>query len=113
MISKNLYLNLLVRVLLIVILSVLSGYLVASGKALRISLICLLVTTILTVNLITLLNATNKKIRYFFDSVRNDDSNLFFPVDEKNKTVREIYMSMNKVNEQIQNLKIENRNQEQ
>jgi len=113
MISKNLYLNLLVRILLIVILSVILGYLIASGKALRISLICLLVMTILTVNLITFLNATNKKIKYFFDSVRNDDSNLFFPVDEKNKTVREIYMSMNRVNEQIQKLKIENRNQEQ
>jgi two-component system nitrogen regulation sensor histidine kinase NtrY len=113
MISKNLYLNLLVRVLLVVILSVLLGYLIASGKSLRISLICLLALTILTVNLISFLNATNKKIKYFFDSVRNDDSNLFFPVDEKNRTVLEIYRSMNRVNEQIQKLKIENRNQEQ
>lgn len=112
MISKNLYLNLLVRVLLIVILSILLGYLIASGKSLRISLICLLALVILTVNLISFLNATNKKIKYFFDSVRNDDSNLFFPVDEKNMTVREIYRNMNKVNEQIQKLKIENRNQE-
>lgn len=112
MISKNLYLNLLVRVLLIVILSILSGYLIASGKSLRISLISLVTMTILTVNLITFLNATNKKIKYFFDSVKNDDSNLFFPVDEKNMTVREIYRNMNKVNEQIQKLKIENRNQE-
>ena len=40
MISKNLYLNLLIRVLFIVILSVLLGYLIATGKSLRISLIC-------------------------------------------------------------------------
>jgi two-component system nitrogen regulation sensor histidine kinase NtrY len=113
MISKNFYMNLLVRVLLIVFISVLSGYLIATGKSLRISLICLLTLTILTVNLISFLNSTNRKIKYFFDSVRNDDSNLFFPVDEKNKTVREIYRSMNRVNEQIQKLKIENRNQEQ
>lgn len=113
MISKNLYLNLLVRVLLIVILSVLFGYLIATGKSLRISLICLLVIVILIINLISFLNVTNKKIKYFFDSVRNDDSNLFFPVEEKNKTVREIYISMNRVNDQIQKLKIENRNQEQ
>jgi nitrogen fixation/metabolism regulation signal transduction histidine kinase len=112
MISKNLYLNLLIRVLLIVILSVLLGYLIASGRSLRIFLICFLALAILTANLISFLSSTNKKIKYFFDSVRNDDSNLFFPVEEKNKTVREIYRNMNKVNEQIQKLKIENRNQE-
>jgi two-component system, NtrC family, nitrogen regulation sensor histidine kinase NtrY len=113
MISKNLYLNLLIRVLFIVILSVLLGYLIATGRSLRISIICLSALAILTVNLISFLNTTNKRIKYFFDSVRNDDSNLFFPVDEKNMTVREIYRSMNRVNEQIQKLKIENRNQEQ
>lgn len=113
MISKNLYINLLIRVLSIVILSILLGYLIAADKSLRISLICFLAITILTINLLSFLNGTNKKIRYFFDSVRNDDSNLFFPVHEKNTTVKEIYKSMNRVNQQIQKLKIENRNQEQ
>lgn len=113
MISKNLYINLLIRVLSIVILSILLGYLIAADKSLRISLICFLAITILTINLLSFLNGTNKKIRYFFDSVRNDDSNLFFPVQEKNTTVKEIYKSMNRVNQQIQKLKIENRNQEQ
>jgi nitrogen fixation/metabolism regulation signal transduction histidine kinase len=96
-----------------VILSVLLGYLIAADKSLRISLICFLAVVILTINLVTFLNSTNKKIRYFFDSVRNDDSNLFFPVHEKNPTVKEIYKGMNRVNQQIQKLKIENRNQEQ
>jgi len=113
MISKNLYFNLLVRVLPLVALSVLSGYLIATGRSLRFSLICFVAIAILTANLISFLNVTNKKIRYFFDSVRNDDSNLFFPVEEKNKTVKEIYRNMNRINEQLQKLKIENRNQEQ
>ena len=112
MLSKNLYLNILMRVLLLVILSVLLGYLIASGKSLRISLVCFVVLVILTVNLISFLNTTNKKIMYFFDSVRNDESNLTFPVNEKNRTVREIYRNMNRVNQQIQQLKIEIRNQE-
>ncbi len=113
MISKNLYINILVRVLTIVILSVIFGYLIAAGKSLRISLLCLLAIAVLTVNLIAFLNATNKKIKYFFDAVKNDESNLSFPVQEKNRTVREIYKSMNGVNQQIRKLKIENRNQEQ
>ncbi len=112
MLSKNLYLNILMRVLLLVVLSVLLGYLIDSGKSLRISLVCFVVLVILTVNLISYLNTTNKKIMYFFDSVRNDESNLTFPVNEKNRTVREIYRNMNRVNQQIQQLKIEIRNQE-
>jgi nitrogen fixation/metabolism regulation signal transduction histidine kinase len=67
----------------------------------------------LTANLIIFLNGTNRKIKYFFDSIRNDDSSLSFPVEEKNKTVKEIFKNMNRVNEQIKRLKIENRNQEQ
>lgn len=113
MISKNLYVNILVRVLLIVIISVCLGWLVASGKSFRLSFIFMLTILILTVNLILYLNSTNKKIKYFFDSVRNDDSSLSFPEEEKNVTVKEIYKSMNRVNQQIQQLKIENRNQEQ
>jgi nitrogen fixation/metabolism regulation signal transduction histidine kinase len=45
--------------------------------------------------------------------VRNDDSNLSFSVDTKNSALRELYHSMNRVNHQIQQLKIENRQQEQ
>jgi len=113
MISKNLHLNLLVRVLIIVLLSVLAGYLIASDKSLRITILCISAVIIITVNLIHFLNSTNKKIRYFFDSVKNDDSSLHFPENEKNKTVSEIHKSMNRVNEQIRNLKIEIGKQEQ
>ncbi len=113
MISKNLYINLIVRVLIIVILSVLTGYLITTGKSLRINLICILAIVVMTINLIYFLNGVNRKIRYFFDSIRNDDSSLSFSVEEKNITVKEIYKNMNRVNEQIKKLKIDNRNQEQ
>jgi two-component system nitrogen regulation sensor histidine kinase NtrY len=112
MISRNLYINIILRVIVIVVLSVLLGYLIVKGQSLRISTICFLAIVIMTISLISYLNATNKKIGYFFDSVRNDDSSLSFPVDEKNRSISAIYKSMNRVNEQIQHLKIENRQQE-
>jgi two-component system, NtrC family, nitrogen regulation sensor histidine kinase NtrY len=112
MISRNLYLNIVIRVSLIVILSVLLGYLIVKDQSLRFSLICFLTIIILTISLISYLNTTNKKIGYFFDSVRNDDSSLSFPMVEKNSSIMEIYKSMNRVNQQIQHLKIENRQQE-
>ncbi len=113
MISRNLYINIIIRVLLIVFLAVTLGYFISAGQSLRLSLICFLTIVILTISLISYLNTTNKKIRFFFDSVRNDDSSLSFPVNSKNKSFRELYQSMNKVNQQIQQLKIENSHQEQ
>lgn len=113
MISKSFYFNILVRILLIVILTIFLGYFIFIGKSLRISIIGFLLITLLTVSLVSYLNTTNKKIKYFFDSVRNEDSNLSFPVEEKNPIVREIYSNMMRVNEQIQQLKINNFNQEQ
>ena len=113
MISRNLYLNIILRVLLIVILSALLGYLIVKDQSFRYSLICIIAIVVLTISLISYLNSTNRKVRFFFDSVRNDDSSLSFPVDTKNKTFRELNKSMNTVNQQIQQLKIENRSQEQ
>ncbi len=113
MFSKNLYINILIRVLLLVAFSVLLGYFIIIDKSLRFSVICVLIITSLTINLISYLNSTNKKIRFFFDSVRNDDSNLSFPIDTRNPAMMELYHSMNRVNQQIQQLKIENREQEQ
>ena len=113
MISKNLYLNILIRVLLIIALSVLLGYLIFKSQSLRFIIICILFIIFLTISLLHYLNTTNRKIRFFFDSVRNDDSGFSFPGNTNNKTLRELYRSMNKINQQIQQLKIENRNQEQ
>ncbi|HKK41983.1 MAG TPA: hypothetical protein VJ963_06215, partial [Bacteroidales bacterium] len=113
MISRNLYLNIIVRVLLMVCLSVLLGYLLVRDESFRYSLICIIAVISVTISLISYLNSTNRKIRFFFDSVRNEDSSLSFPTDTKIKAFRELNRSMNVVNRQIQQLKIDNRNQEQ
>jgi two-component system, NtrC family, nitrogen regulation sensor histidine kinase NtrY len=113
MFSKNLHFNIIFRVLLIVVTSAFLSYFIVINHSLRFSIICFLMIVFLTINLISYLNSTNKKIRFFFDSVRNDDSNLFFPVETRNQALKELYKSMNKVNRQIQQLKIENRQQEQ
>ncbi|MCU0455438.1 MAG: ATP-binding protein [Bacteroidales bacterium] len=113
MISKWLSANIVIRVSLIVAFSVLLGWLIFGAASLRFILICSVILVILTINLISFLNRTNRNIRFFFDSVRNDDSKLSFPVDNKTSSLRELNLSMNRVNQQIQALKIENRQQEQ
>lgn len=113
MLSKRLYVNIIIRVLLITASSVLLGYSLISQHSVRLIIICILLITILTVNLIIFLNRTNRNIRFFFDSVKNDDSNLSFSVDNKSGSLKELHQSMNNVNLQIQKLKMENRQQEQ
>ncbi len=113
MLSKKLYIKIIIRVLLITAFSVLLGYSFFGEQSIRLSLIFTVLIVILTLDLIMFLNRTNRNIRFFFDSVRNDDSNLFFPVDHKSASLRELHQSMNAVNRQIQNLKIENTQQEQ
>jgi two-component system, NtrC family, nitrogen regulation sensor histidine kinase NtrY len=113
MISRNLYFSIIIRVLLIVLLSSLLGYFIFIHQSVRFAIIFFLLILFLTMNLISFLNTTNKKIRFFFDSVKNDDSNLSFSVNTKDRSFRELYESMNRVNHQIQQLKIENRQQEQ
>ncbi len=113
MISKRLYINIIIRVTLIVLLSSLLGFLIVKEQSIRFSIICFATIIILTISLISYLNRTNRNIRFFFDSIRNDDSNLTFPVDNKSGHLRELHESMNIVNHQIQQLKIENRQQEQ
>jgi two-component system, NtrC family, nitrogen regulation sensor histidine kinase NtrY len=113
MISRNLYFNIIVRVLVLMLLSLLLSYFALVNPSLRLSIIIIVLLLIATYNLIFYLNATNRKIRFFFDSVRNDDSTLTFPAGTKEKSLRELYESMQKVNLQIQQLRIDNRNQEQ
>jgi two-component system, NtrC family, nitrogen regulation sensor histidine kinase NtrY len=113
MFSKNLYYNIVLRVLLIVLTSALLGFFLIVEHSVRLGIISALVLTLLTINLVLYLNRTNRKIRFFFDSVRNDDSNLSFPQETGSAAMNDLSRSMNKVNYQIQQLKIENRQQEQ
>jgi two-component system, NtrC family, nitrogen regulation sensor histidine kinase NtrY len=113
MISRNLYFNILIRIILTIAFSLLFAYFVLMGDSMRLYLITGIVLIFIVINLITYLNSINRKIRYFFDAVKNDDSGLHFPEDVKNPVVREIYNGMNRINRQLQQLKMEITKQEQ
>jgi nitrogen fixation/metabolism regulation signal transduction histidine kinase len=59
------------------------------------------------IELIHFINQTNRKIAFFFDAIRNDDSTLNFPEKTGNKSLRELNTSLNKVNELIKKIKFE------
>jgi len=111
--NRNHYLQIIYRVVLIVAPSIAAGWTMASGLSLPVILLCLFLIVPVVLNLVYYLNSANRKISYFLESVQNEDSALSFPTDISNRPVLEIYMGLNKVNQQIQKLKIESRQQEQ
>lgn len=112
MISKKLYISIIVYISLIVIFSVLLGFLIINEGTLRYLILCIAVIISLAAMLVTYLNRTNRNIRLFFDSVINDDSNFRFPVYDSSTGLKQLNESMNRVNRQIQQLKILNNQQE-
>jgi two-component system nitrogen regulation sensor histidine kinase NtrY len=113
MISKNIYFQLIFRVLLIFLLALAAGWNIAVKNPFSLIVLLFIGECLLLVNLINYLNSTNRKLKYFLEAIENEDSALSFPINESNKSIRELFASLNKVNRQIQQLKIESRQQEQ
>lgn len=63
--------------------------------------------------LVLFFNRINKKIAFFFDAIENNDTMLHFSHNVKGKAVRQLNKSLNRVNQQIQEIKLQNREQEQ
>lgn len=113
MIIRNFNFKVIVRTLLIVSLSACMGWLISSEKPFSLVFLCGFVDLILIFALVQFLNSTNRKISYFLESVQNEDSTLSISANITDKSIRGIYEGLNKVNQQIQQLKIEGRQQEQ
>ncbi len=112
MISRNLYFQIVFRVVLIVFPALAAGWMMASGQSFLLVLLCFVFVVAMIINLVNYLNSTNRKISYFLESVHNEDSTLSFPANITDQPIREIYQGLNKVNKQIQQLKIENQQRE-
>ncbi|HWR99829.1 MAG TPA: ATP-binding protein, partial [Prolixibacteraceae bacterium] len=113
MISKSLYSQLIFRTLILVSIALAAGTCIALNWPVSVVVILLLIEVLVVVNLINYLNSTNRKLGVFLESIENEDSTLLFSTDEQNLPIRELYQSLSKVNRQIQQVKIESRQQEQ
>lgn len=111
MASKNLYVQLILRVLLLTVFIFMSCYTLIKQHYVLMGF-AMVTCVYLIVNLIEYLNKTNRKIAYFFNSLKNEDFTLEFPEHIKPKTLRELHQSLNKVNNQIKDIQIKYRSQE-
>ncbi len=75
--------------------------------------VLLLPAGILIALLIYFFNRTNRKIAYFFDSIRNEDTSQVFPENVKERTVRELHKSLNRINRIFAEARAESETNEQ
>lgn len=113
MVSKNFYMEIIARVCFLALSALFTGWLFFDQKVLVPGIFIAIVFIFQVVGLIHFLNRTNRKIAYFFDAIRNDDSTLNFPEKTGSKSLSELNSSLNKVNELIKNIKFELQEQEQ
>ncbi len=112
MVSRNIYLQLLVRICIICVTALLIAFLFFSDLYIIAALILVLLV-VQTVSLINYTNHTNRKIAYFFDAIKNEDFTLRFPEKLSLKSLEELNHSLNMLNSRIQDIHIKKQIQEQ
>lgn len=112
MASRNFYMQLIFRVLLISFSAI--GMAIAWGLGKFVVAGAFLLFLILqTWYLIHYINRTNRKIAYFFDAIKNEDFTLRFPENVSVKSFKELNHSLNRVNGLIQEVHIQLQTREQ
>ncbi|RRQ50384.1 histidine kinase [Maribacter algicola] len=112
MVSRNIYLQLVFRIVLIVLTVVVSTYLFFKGNYVGCG-IGILILIGQTSALINYVNQTNRKIAYFFDAIKNEDFTLRFPEKLSVKSLEELNHSLNMLNSMIQDIHLKKQAQEQ
>jgi PAS domain S-box-containing protein len=113
MVSQHLNRNIVYRACLLAFNAVATAWLLFDQKIYVLVVFLLLIFIFQVAELINFLNRTNRKIAWFFDAIRNEDSTLNFPVNTGNKALNELNSSLNKVNNLIKNIRFDLQEQEQ
>ncbi|MFY0602609.1 MAG: histidine kinase [Flavobacteriaceae bacterium] len=111
MLSKNFYFRLIIRVVFITMSALVFAF---SCIVLNVYFLVpsLLLLIILVQELIQLLNRNNRRMAYFFESIKNEDYSLRFPENESLESLNELHKGLNKINDLIRETHIQNKAQE-
>ena len=103
---KRFNINIIIRIILLVIFCILGTvYWINAGPDIFFFAIILL-TILLVVNLIRYFNRSNKEISLFLSSIINEDSSLVFSENTGNRSYDLLHKSINRLNEQIRNARM-------
>ncbi|MBL4561234.1 MAG: hypothetical protein JKX79_09645 [Labilibaculum sp.] len=112
MIYKKLLVHIIIRIIGIVLLSFLFGWLLWESNYSNLSFVVFILICWQAVKLIYFLNSTNRLLSQFFLSVKNEDSTLKIPKIFEGKSFCELRVSMQNVNQIIKDLRLKYQQQE-
>ena len=110
--SHSFLLNILWRILLITLIGAVGGWAFFAGYF----LLCFILGVALIFQISNLLhyqNRLNERIGYFFEAIKNEDFSQAFPSKKGDKIIRELNQNLKKLNQYIQQIKIDSHRQEQ
>ena len=113
MISRSLYFQIIVRVLLLAIASLGFAWIVSGPAPNILALVPAAILVLVVLNMVFYLNRVNRRIFYYFDAIRNEDSSLSFPEKGQGIIERDLSRSLMEVNRHIKQIYRENQMQEQ
>mgnify|MGYP003667471929 CR=1 FL=1 len=111
MASKSFYFQLVLRVVFISLSAMGLAYFFFDENY-KLTTLFLVILVLLSIYLIKYVNHTNRKIAYFFESIKNEDFTLRFPEYENVKSLKELNRSLNMLNEMIHKVHVQNQVQE-
>ncbi|WP_103068890.1 sensor histidine kinase [Aquimarina sediminis] len=112
MLSRNFYIHLIFRVIILSVTALVLSFVFYKDQYFLSSLI-LFFFLLQVLFLIKYLNHNNRKVSYFFNSIKNEDFTLRFPEKGESKSFNELNQSLNTLNDIIQKIHLKNQTQEQ
>lgn len=112
MVSRNIYIQLVFRVIFMTLTIVFATYFFFNEQYLAGSIGAIIMIFQIG-GLINYVNQTNRKIAYFFDAIKNEDFTLRFPEKLSVKSLEELNHSLNMLNSMIQDIHLKKQAQEQ
>jgi len=97
---------LILRLILIVLIPVLTGFLIADHHSLLLIIGFSAAEVVLIIEFIHFLNRSNRQISFFIQAIKNDDTTLRFPIETGNAVLNDLHLSLNELNVILQETKV-------
>jgi nitrogen fixation/metabolism regulation signal transduction histidine kinase len=110
---KHFYRAIIIRLVIIIILAGLVTYLYFNRHAILLSILFLILLILAVINIIRYFNSLNNWIASFLLGIENDDTTLKIPSNIDNKSIREVYAGIERLNKLFRQTKLEIGAQEQ
>jgi two-component system, NtrC family, nitrogen regulation sensor histidine kinase NtrY len=108
MIHHRFYINVIIRVILIAITSLILSYVVLRRNDLYIALNVLLLLIVQAFLLFYYINRVNRDLTHFFNAVSSDDTTVVYKKTAPGRSFEKLYALFDEISMRIQHLKLEN-----